>query len=295
MQPYLEKLSAQYPGKRAVITGAASGLGLELARLLASAGWCVGMLDYNQEQLEKSQAALQSTTSGKLDAYHVDVSKAEVFQEAVDQFVQKHGGLDLMINNAGILCYGTFSDISLDKWNTLINVNLLGIIHGCITALNHMQKAQQGIIVNIASVAALIPGISPPYSVTKAATLSLSEWLFAELIDSPIQVSVVIPGIFGSNISQGEQVDASARDQSVSFIEEALKKKQIPPASVVAENTLKGIAEGKFYVFPTRGGKFLWMMKRLNPERILRRLKKNYEKVSSKLSSLFIETSPSPK
>ncbi len=293
MQPYLEKLSARYPGKRAVITGAASGLGLELARLLASAGWCVGMLDYNQEQLEKSQADLQSTTQGKLDAYRVDVSKAEVFQEAIDQFVQKHGGLDLMINNAGILCYGPFVDITLENWEALIKVNFMGVIHGCYSALKHMRAAQQGIIINIASLAAFIPSISPAYSATKAATLSLSEWLFAELVDSPIQVSVVMPGIFGSNISKGERVDLKMRDASTQFIEDSLKNRKIPSAHVVAENTLKAVASGHLYIFPTKGGKLSWVLKRFRPERLLKDLKKSYERISAEWAALFLGKSES--
>ncbi|NJK64358.1 MAG: SDR family NAD(P)-dependent oxidoreductase [Synechococcaceae cyanobacterium SM2_3_1] len=286
MQPDFKKLSDRYPQKRAVITGAASGLGLDLTRLLASAGWCVGMLDYNQEQLEKSEADLQSQVTGKLDPYRVDVSKADVFQAAVDQFVEKHGGLDLMINNAGILCYGPFIDIPLEKWNALINVNLLGVIHGCNAALKYMQSQQQGgVIVNIASLAALIPSISPPYAVTKAATLSLSEWLYAELIDSPIQVSVVMPGVFGSNISRGEMVDPEHKEKSVRYIEEQLKKNQILSSSEVAKNILKDIARERFYIFPTQGGRFLWFMKRFIPQRFLKGLKRSYEK--SDLSGIY--------
>ncbi len=263
------RLSKRLPGQRAFITGAASGLGLELTRLLATAGWTVGMFDYNQDQLQTSQTELQAQVKGQLDAFHGDVSKTESVHSAIDHFVQTHGGLDLLINNAGIICFGSFSNITPENWNALLGVNLMGVIHGCKAALPHMMQAQQGFILNIASVAAFIPGISPPYSATKAAVLSLTEWLFVELLESPIQVMVALPGLFRSNIMRGETVDSESREKA-----EQYSKSPIPNADDVAASILKGVSLGQTYIFCSRTEQILWTMKRLNPLGMLQIIKK---------------------
>src|SRR5688572_23456311 len=107
------RLNARFPHRRAFITGAGSGLGLELAKALASDGWTLGLFDRNLERLTAVEA--QFADAGvKLVAYPGDVTHADELTVAVNSFAATHDGLDLMINNAGVAGGGSMMDVSLE-------------------------------------------------------------------------------------------------------------------------------------------------------------------------------------
>ncbi|NJK64357.1 MAG: SDR family NAD(P)-dependent oxidoreductase [Synechococcaceae cyanobacterium SM2_3_1] len=246
----LATLSNRFPQKRAFVTGAASGLGYEFCKHLALNGWSVAMLDYNLEQVEQKCPEIQSLTQGVVKSYHVNVADGEQFKAAVDDYCMAVNGVDLLINNAGILAMGGFETYSIDDWQKYIGVNLIGVINGCQFALPHMTKAHAGIILNIASKAALLPGLlGAPYPATKAAVLSLSETLFVEYFYSPIQISVALPGVFQSNLP-------TTVDQEKSRLKQDLKAKQQewyrrrPTAEKIATNILQKLASGQLYIIP---------------------------------------------
>src|SRR5690606_39572128 len=132
-------LNTRFPRKRAFITGAGSGLGLELARALARDGWALGLFDRNVERLAAVEADLSGSGVSVL-AYPGDVTHAEELTVAVNSFAGAHDGLDLMINNAGIVAAGSLMDVAAADWQAVIETNLLGVVHGCRAAIPHLQR-----------------------------------------------------------------------------------------------------------------------------------------------------------
>ena len=196
------RLSQQYPQKRAFVTGAASGLGLALCRRLAADGWTLGMNDVETSELERAMERVRQT-GGQPVGYPFDVADGTAFREAAEAFVSEAGGVDVVINNAGIGVAGQMEDIAPAVWQEAIGVNLMGVVHGCHAFLPHLKAARAGRIVNVASIAAVTaaPRMAT-YNASKAAVLALSETLYAELWESGVGVTVVLPFFFQTNLAR---------------------------------------------------------------------------------------------
>jgi len=195
------KLINKYPLKRALITGAGSGLGLELTKLLLHDGWKLAALDINVKALEKYQ-------SEYLSIHEVDITDRILLQQTIEKFCSAHKGIDILFNNAGVGEGTLFKDYSLEHWDWIININLKAIIDATYFVLPEMHKANSGLIVNMASMAGIanLPRMSP-YNVTKAALISLSETLNHELCHTDITVTCIAPTFFKSSIMQHSKGD----------------------------------------------------------------------------------------
>lgn len=259
------KLNARFPRKRAFITGASSGLGLELARTLAREGWSLGLFDRNVERLANVEADLSAAGIAVL-AYPGDVTQADELTVAVNSFAAGNDGLDVMINNAGVAVGGTLMDVPLEDWRWIIDINFLGVVHGARAAIPHLQRNGSGLLINIASAAAFAsaPGMIA-YNATKAAVLSLSETLVNELRSVGTQVSVVMPTYFETNLLESFRGSDQAREQAAELMRNA------GYATVdVARDVLVEASKGELYVVLPRSARALWRMKRWMPERFLR-------------------------
>lgn len=254
------RLNARFPRKRAFITGAGNGLGLELVLALAREGWALGLFDRNVERLAAVEADL-SAAGFPILAYPGDVTQADELTVAVNSFAGSHDGLDLMINNAGVAASGALMDIAVDDWRWIIDINLMGVVHGCRAAVPHLQRNGKGLMINIASAAAFAaaPGMSS-YNATKAAVLSLSETLAAELSDAGIQVSVVMPGFFKSGLLESFRGTESAREHARRLIDASTY-----PASAVARDLLRTAGKGRVHIVLPRSMQLLWHLKRWLP------------------------------
>lgn len=201
------KLSNQYPKKRAFITGASTGLGSELAKLLLNDGWILGLMDINKENLTK-----QFYDKKNVYLYFFDVSNAQEFEKASIDFIQKVGGIDLLFNNAGVGEGTYFEEYSLQNWDWIIGINQKGVINGCHFFIPIFKKQQNGMIVNIASAAgyANLPKMSP-YNVTKASVIALSESLYGELKPHNVKVIAVTPTFFQSNILENSRGNSTIK------------------------------------------------------------------------------------
>ena len=190
------KLANQFPGKRTIITGAGSGLGLELTRLLLQDGWRVLGLDIDTHELA-------DTTNSNLTYRKIDVTDRESLKEVITTFCETHKGIDILFNNAGVGEGTLFSAYPPEHWDWIIDINLKAVIHATYFVLPEMQKAKDGLIVNMASMAGIanLPRMSP-YNVTKAGLISLSESLNHELCHTNIKVVCVTPTFFKSSIMQ---------------------------------------------------------------------------------------------
>ncbi len=192
-------------GKVAVVTGAASGIGLALARRFAEDGMRVVMSDIEASTLDREAAAL--TRSGaEVLAVVTDTSIEAQVEELRDTTIEHFGGAHLVCNNAGVGSRGLkLVDLPRRDFEWVFGVNLWGVVHGLRAFLPHLLEQDEGHIVNTASVSAIYhhPRMAP-YNASKAAVLALSETLLFELVDdgSNVGVSVLCPSWVRTNISQ---------------------------------------------------------------------------------------------
>ena len=172
----------EFTGIRAIVTGGASGIGLATARLLTERGGTVVCLD-----LAEPPAPLYGVRA--------DVRDDAQVRTAVGQAVEHLGGLDVLVNNAGIGAQGTVEDNDEDEWNNVFQVNVLGMVRAARAALPHLRRSEHAAIVNTCSIAATVGLPSRAlYSATKGAVLSLTLAMAADHIREGIRVTCVNPG-----------------------------------------------------------------------------------------------------
>jgi NAD(P)-dependent dehydrogenase (short-subunit alcohol dehydrogenase family) len=262
-----QRLNSRFPRKRAFITGASSGLGLEIAHALARDGWTLGLFDRNVERLASVEADL-SGSGIPLVAYPGDVTHADELTVAVNSFAATHDGLDVMINNAGVAGSGTLMEVSLEDWRWIIDINFMGVVHGARAAIPHLQRNGTGLIINVASAAAFAsaPGMVS-YNATKAAVVSLSETLAGELQSSGTQVSVVMPTYFQTSLLDSFRGSDQARMQATQLMQNSRYT-----APDVARDVLTMAGSGKLYIVLPRSARALWRLKRWMPLVFLKRV-----------------------
>jgi NAD(P)-dependent dehydrogenase (short-subunit alcohol dehydrogenase family) len=258
-----------------IITGGASGIGRALGEELARRGATVVIADVNLPGAQQVGAAI-TAAGGTAFAACVDVRHAADVQALVDDVVKRHGRLDLIFNNAGIGVGGEFHELSLELWRTAIDVNLMGVVHGVAAAYPIMVRQGAGQIVNIASLAALIP--SPgfgPYATSKGAVVSLTLALRAEGEALGVRANVVCPGFVETAIY--ENVIGVRPDKK-----ELLDALGLPiiPARAAALAILRGTERNQGVIVFPQSARFLWLLTRLTPwllepyqRRMLRRLR----------------------
>jgi NAD(P)-dependent dehydrogenase (short-subunit alcohol dehydrogenase family) len=194
-------------GTNAIVTGAASGIGLAIATALAEAGANVVMADIQKDAVEQAAHGL-SGTNKRVMPVRVDVTQEQSVIDALAECERRFGKLHIASNNAGVPMHGTrITDVPRGDWEFVIGVNIWGVIHGIRhfvpAMLRHGEEAH---IVNTASVAGFQNrrGTNQgPYSMTKYAVVSLSEALEHELQGTKVGVSVLCPGPIATNIARG--------------------------------------------------------------------------------------------
>jgi 2-keto-3-deoxy-L-fuconate dehydrogenase len=169
---------------RALVTGGASGIGRAVAELLLERGWAVAVLDRDVSGAPEGAAAVQA-----------DVTDAAAVEAAVREAAEGLGGLDALINNAGIGAQGTVEENSDDEWRRVFEVNVLGMVRVARAALPYLRRSEQAAIVLTSSVAATagLPNRAL-YSATKGAILSLTYAMAADHVREGIRVNCVNPG-----------------------------------------------------------------------------------------------------
>ncbi|AKH68364.1 short-chain dehydrogenase of unknown substrate specificity [Spongiibacter sp. IMCC21906] len=253
--------------KRVFITGGASGLGLALAHCFAEVGYLVCIADINDGRGEIAEADLAKKTTTQY--LHCDVQKEADLQAAANWLEVNWDGVDVVINNAGIASAGNIDAFSLEDWQGVVNVNLLGVVRGCKVFTPLLKRLGGGHIVNVASLAGLIhPPKMASYCATKAAVVALSESMSVELDRDNINVSVVCPSFFRTNLF--ESVKASDADSKA--LAEKLVSKAKVGADEIASRVFAGIRKGDFYILPHAEARRLWRLKRCLPYRLYRGL-----------------------
>jgi short-subunit dehydrogenase len=187
------------------------------------------------------------------------VRDPEQVKSQVDAAVVDLGGIDVLVNNAGVAVVGRVGEVALEDWRFEVEVNLMSVVYGCHFAVPVMRKQARGWILNVASAAGLLSApMMGPYNVTKAGVVALSETLAGELIDEGVFVSVLCPTFFRTNIHKAQRSTEALRQRSEKLVTGAKWT-----AEDVARVALKGLERGSLYVIPQTDGKLFWRAKRV--------------------------------
>lgn len=241
----------QLHGKVAVITGAASGIGLAMARCFAQQGCRLVLADIEGDTLEAAAATLPAEV--ELVTVLCDVSDPQQIESLRDRALDAFGAVHIVCNNAGVGGGGPTSAIDPSDWKWILDVNLWGVIHGVRVFLPLLLEQQEGHIVNTASVAGLFSApFMGPYNVSKYGVVALSETMSAELqmAGSEVGVSVLCPSWVRTNIATaarnkpgGPPVDADALGEIVQkFIDDGID----PDA--VATQVVDAVRQNRFWI-----------------------------------------------
>ena len=193
-------------GKIAVITGASSGLGADAARAYAAQGADVALLARRKAKLDNVVKEIEATGKKAL-AVQCDVSKEENVKQAVEEVLAHYGKIDILLNNAGIAFAGSVENMTVEQWDTAMDINVKGIFLMCKYVVPQMKERKYGKIVNVASVNAVIADkaeqlVRHAYNTSKSAVLGLTTGMAVSLAQYGITVNAVGPGLFESEMTE---------------------------------------------------------------------------------------------
>jgi NAD(P)-dependent dehydrogenase (short-subunit alcohol dehydrogenase family) len=201
-----------YEGRVALVTGAGAGIGRAIALRLAAAGASVGCADVHSATAKSTARAIEAA-GGRALALHADVSLEADVEHMIAATAEAFGGLDVLVNNAGIVQIQGFEESTLEDWDRTLEVNLRAAFLCCQRALVWLRRSQAGAIVNLASMAATrftVPHI--PYAASKAGIVALTRDLAVELAPHRIRVNAVAPGPIATGMVRtltDEEIEAS--------------------------------------------------------------------------------------
>ncbi len=247
---------------RVVITGGGGGLGRAFAKHFAAKGATILVADIDPAAAE-STCGLSQGIGGRAFATACDVSKPGEVEALTDKARDMLGGVDVVINNAGVAVAGPMGDIPLEDWEWIVGINLWGVIYGCHYFTPIFKRQGSGHFINIASMAAIAqaPNMAP-YNVTKAGVVSLSETLYAELKFAGVGVTVVCPSFFQTNIMNAGRT--TSMNEAQGFVAKLMQRSKVQ-ADDVAAHAVRAAERGHLYALPHREGVFAWGVKRLAP------------------------------
>ena len=191
-------------GRRIVITGAASGIARQTAKLFAAEGAALTLLDRNETQLIEAAQEIGA------HAYAVDITDEKSVANAIAQGGAAMGGIDGIVNAAGIMLRGSVSEVSVETWRSVLDINLTGMYIVIRECLPWLKRSSEATIVNIASAQGLLPN-SPnytAYATSKAGVINLSRALAAELAPE-IRVNSICPGMVDTPMADGVRANTS--------------------------------------------------------------------------------------
>ena len=248
------------PAPRAVVTGAGGGLGRALCHEIVRRGGRVVVSDVD---LDAARATVALLGGAEAHAVGCDVTRLEAVEQLAGEAERRLGGVDLVVNNAGVAVGGDVGDVPIADWRWIVDVNLWGPIHGCHVFVPRLRRQGRGHVLNVASAAGLLaaPGMAP-YSLTKSAVVALSESLYGELAGTGVGVSVLCPTFFRTNIANASRL-TGAQDR-LELVNQLMARAKIQ-AEGVARIALDAVERGALYVLPHPDGRWLWRVKRMAP------------------------------
>ncbi|MEO7753370.1 MAG: SDR family NAD(P)-dependent oxidoreductase [Terracoccus sp.] len=254
--------------QRILVTGAASGLGLALVRQLTARGAQVIATDVATSRPDGLPA--------RADYLTLDVRSDDDWAAALKHVRDTLGGLDLLVNNAGVAAGGRIDVATMDEWRWIVDINLLGVVRGCRTFAPLLKAQGSGHIVNVASLAGLVhaPGMAS-YNAVKAGVVAISETLTSELGPHGIAVSVVCPSFFRTNLADSFQgADVEMQQAGTRLVTGSQRG-----ADEVAATVVKGIDARRQVILTDREGQVAWRAKRFVRPLYVRAMRKAGERL----------------
>jgi NAD(P)-dependent dehydrogenase (short-subunit alcohol dehydrogenase family) len=252
-------------GRTAVVTGAAGGIGRGIALALARRGGAVALLDIDDAALMRTATEL-AALGARVSTHHLDVSDRSAVAAFPAQLTAEHGGVDLLVNNAGVALGGTFEDISETDFEWLFGINFWGVVRMTRALLPLLRESDDARIVNISSLFGLIaPPGQTAYAASKFAVRAFSESLRHELAATRIGVTVVHPGGVATSIAK-----SSRMPQNLSADEAAKRRKFFDsfltmPPETAGEIIVRGVESRKARILVGSDAKRGALLERLMP------------------------------
>jgi short-subunit dehydrogenase len=244
----------------ALVTGASSGIGLELASLAAQDGHDLVLVARQRERLETVGRGLAEEYGVRVSVLAKDLSDPSAPAELARELSERAIAVDVLVNNAGAGVYGLFVDTSIDREIEMIQLNVTSLTHLTKLFLAGMRARRKGSILNVSSTAAFQPGpLMAVYYATKSYVLSFSEALANECAGTGIHVTTLCPGPTRTEFQQ------RAGFQPMSIV----KTRLVPTASEVARAGWEGMKRGKRLVIPGLLNRVLVQAERVTPRRIV--------------------------
>jgi NAD(P)-dependent dehydrogenase (short-subunit alcohol dehydrogenase family) len=269
---------------RVFITGGASGLGRALALRFAREGGRVALGDVNEERLADAAEAV-AAAGGEALPLRCDITSDDEVAAAAAAIEETWGGVDVLVNNAGVAAAGTVLDTSMDDWRWMTEINLLGAVRVTQAFLPMMESAGSGHVINVASAAGIVqsPGMAS-YNVAKGGMIALSETLQAEVAGFGIGVTVVCPSFFTTNLMESYRgPDEGARDLAGRLMDRSKLD-----ADDIADAVYKGYRDKDFFVFGHGEARLAYHFKRLFPGLF----RWSTERAGQKLFGRFVKLGP---
>lgn len=236
-----------------VVTGAGSGIGRALALLLADKGARLALVDVHQAGLDDTARRVADKKPGIHTSLHVvDVADREAMFALPQQVLDAHGEVDVVVNNAGVTHIGDFADMDIDDFRWVVDVNLMGVVHGCKAFLPHLLQRDAAHIVNVSSLFGIV-GVAQQsaYCTSKFAVRGFTSVLWEELKDTNVEVTCVHPaGVATGIVKNARAEDGDAQDG----IAEAFEKYAQSPEKAAAR-IVKAIEKNEARVLLAAGSK----------------------------------------
>lgn len=257
---------------RVVLSGGGSGIGRALALELAKTKRArLLLLDLNTKGAEET-AALVRTRDGEAHVLECNVGDLSHWQRAAERMDALFGGVDVLINCAGVAAAGRVGEMPIEDWRWLLDANLHGVIHGCHVFVPKLRAQKSGFVLNVASAAGIasLP-LMGAYNVSKAGVIALSETLQGELGPDGISVSVVCPTFLqGTNLLSSLRAPEKETKLTKAFFRHATMT-----ADECARFALKQLEARTVIAIPQQDGRWMWRFKRYAPGLFYRALRNN--------------------
>ncbi|MEM9558558.1 MAG: SDR family NAD(P)-dependent oxidoreductase [Acidobacteriota bacterium] len=273
--------------KTVLITGGARGLGRALAVEACARGARAVLADVDGEAAERAAEALRAN-GAQVEAVTLDVTDADAFERLAADVWTRHGGLDLLFNNAGVGVSGEVIDMTLDAWNRVLDVNLRGVVHGIQAVYPRMVRRGAGQIVNTACVAGLVPfPLTAAYCATKHAVVGLSTALRGEARAYGVGVSVICPGAVETELF--DRIEYIRVDKDA--VLRAVRRSMADPRAC-ARRILDGVARDRAVITVNLHARAAWWAWRLAPGAFLAVARRGYQLLRSRLRTADKATDP---
>jgi len=250
--------------RTAIITGAASGIGRAIAHSLARRGCHLALADVNEAGLRETASSAASGV--RITCHRLDVGDAQAIAVAPGIVRAEHGGIDLLVNNAGVALGGTFEQISAADFEWLIAINFFGVVRMTRAFLPLLRASDDARIVNISSIFGIIaPPGQTAYSASKFAVRGFSEALRNELEGTSVGVSVVHPGGVATSIARNARRSESASPEVLAATLARIEAKLKMPPAQAGETIVRGVEQRKPRIIVGRDAKVIAMIERFAP------------------------------